>query len=141
MDAACHGKEHTVDEFLDMYLKIHGFSIVSAVLPLLNCRAFTFGNPDWCIKDDKSGKIQSLGENKRAVSTMIPEGQLSAEVIAADQKNRILRLGHPNSTMPANYHVVTFLGLSPTFYIYCIRQDLQQGIIHSTHPKDPTFVS
>ena len=45
------------------------------------------------------------------------------------------------TTIPANYHIITFLSLSPTFYVYPIRQDLQQAVIHSTYPKGPTFVS
>ena len=84
ISGACDSKECAVDKFLGMYLKIHSFSIsITVKLPLLNCRAFTFVNPDWCIKDDESGRVQSLGKNKRVVCTTIPKGQLTAEVMAA----------------------------------------------------------
>ena len=85
MNGACDSKECAVDKFLDMHLKIHRLSIsIPAKLPLLNCRAFTFVNPDWCIKDYESGRVQSLGKNKRVVRTTIPKGQLTVEVMAAE---------------------------------------------------------
>jgi hypothetical protein len=88
MHAACDSEEGKVGDFLHKYLMIHGFLVDNPVeLPFLICGEFTSVNPGWWINDGQSSKIRSLGENKRAACMMIPEAQLTAEVIAADQKN------------------------------------------------------
>jgi hypothetical protein len=140
--AAQNGKEKQVDEFVREYMLQHGFLLPRAKvqLPLLVCGSYAFANPDWSI-DGKNHQVHILGENKQAICTTLPEPQLTAEILAADQKNRLLNIGRHKSTLPEDYYAMTFVGLSPTFYRYHIRVDLQQAIIQGNHPKIANFVS
>jgi hypothetical protein len=142
MNAARNGKEKQVDGFLREFMLQHGFLLPSSKvrLPLLVCGSYAAANPDWSI-DEKGHHIHMLGENKQAICTTLPEPQLTAEILAADQKNRLLNIGHHKSTHPEDYYAMTFAGLSPAFYHYRIRMDLQQAIIQGKHPKTATFVS
>jgi hypothetical protein len=142
MHAAQNGREKQVDEFLREYMQQHGFVMLDTKvrLPLLLCGAYTSANPDWSL-DGEDHQIHVLGENKRALCSALPEPQIAAEVLAADQKNRLLNIGHHKSTLPGDYKGMTFVDLSPTFYSYRIGLHLQQAIIHGKYPKTPTYIS
>jgi hypothetical protein len=141
MHEAQNGQEWQVDELLREYMLQHGFlPSAKAGLPLLVCGAYTSANPDWSI-DGEGHQIHILGENKQAICTTLPEPQLTAEILAADQKNRLLNIGRHKSTLPEDYYAMTFAGLSPAFYRYRIRVDLQQAIVQGKYPNTATFVS
>jgi hypothetical protein len=96
MHSACIGKENDVNDFSVAYMKDHWFlpadrkDILFSQLPLhfLVCEGLTQANLDWQIEGQKSSIIHSLSENKRVTSKAMPEVQLTAEVIAANQPNQ-----------------------------------------------------
>ena len=133
MHVAHKGSERTVDDFLVTYLTAHGFLsaardcfVSHKKLCFLICGKLTAANPDWHLPDTEN-IIHTLGENKRVASKVIPEGQLTMEVLAADQWNRNQWVC--DSEITGKCHIMTFLDLAPMFYKYSIRPDLQEAVV------------